>query len=162
MKTLVVEDETKIKTFLKRSFEAECFAVDVSADGEEGLNLALINDYDIVILDNKLPGRSGLDICRELLIAQKNMPILILSVTTDTDIKVRALDVGADDYLTKPFSLQEQLARVHALLRRPQELSTTIYEAHDITLDTTSHRVTKTILGTVYLIFIMSTNQHDF
>ena len=103
MKTLVVEDETKIKTFLKRSFEAECFAVDVSADGEEGLNLALINDYDIVILDNKLPGRSGLDICRELLIAQKNMPILILSVTTDTDIKVRALDAGADDYLTKPF-----------------------------------------------------------
>lgn len=114
MKLLVVEDDLQIRTFLKRSFEAECFAVDTASNGDEGFQLALINEYDFVILDNNLPGRSGLEICSELRASGKMIPILILSVVSDTEMKVRALDAGADDYLTKPFSLQELLARTNA------------------------------------------------
>lgn len=143
MRILVVEDDLQIQKFLKSSLESECFAVDASSDGKEGLKLGLVNDYDFAILDNQLPNISGLEICRELRAAQKMLPILILSVTSDTTTKVNALDVGADDYLTKPFSLRELLARVHALLRRPHQITSTVYEAYDITLDTKSHRVTK-------------------
>lgn len=143
MRLLIVEDEIQIQNFLKKGFEAECFAVDTTADGTAGLQRALVNEYDFIILDNALPGLSGLEICSELRAQGKTMPILILSVTSDTSIKVRALDAGADDYLTKPFSFSELLARVRALLRRPQHILSSSYTAHGITLDTKAHKVTK-------------------
>lgn len=143
MRLLVVEDEKQIQNFLKKSFEAEGFAVDTVDDGDIGLQMALVNEYDFIILDNALPSRSGLEICCDLRTQEKTMPILVLSVKSSTDTKVMALNAGADDYLTKPFSFAELLARVHALLRRPREITGTIYEAHDITLDTKQHRVTK-------------------
>ena len=143
MRLLIIEDESQIRNFLKQSFEAECFAVDAAADGSDGLQLALENEYDFIILDNQLPGRTGLEICADLRAKNKTMPILILSVNADTDIKIRALNAGADDYLIKPFSFEELRARIQALLRRPQALIGNSYEAYDIVLDIRRHTVTK-------------------
>ncbi|MFT7506911.1 MAG: DNA-binding response OmpR family regulator [Acidimicrobiales bacterium] len=143
MRVLVVEDEEKIRIFLKKSLEAECFAVDAVSDGNEGLELALLNEYDIILLDNVLPNKTGLEICSDIRHAGKMVPIIMLSVRSETDIKVRALNAGADDYLTKPFSFEELVARVHALLRRPAILEEEILTISDVTLDTKQHVVTR-------------------
>lgn len=143
MRVLVVEDELKIRNFLKKSLEAECFAVDAVDDGAEGLELALLNNYDFIILDNILATKSGLEICSNIRQSGKSVPILILSVRTETDIKVKALNVGADDYLTKPFSFEELLARIRALLRRPNVIEKELMITGDVVLDTTKHIVTR-------------------
>ena len=143
MKLLVVDDEQKIRDFLKRSFEEECFVVDTAGNGLEGVQFALINEYDLVILDNQMPNYTGLEVCNLLREKGKKFPILILSVNSDTDIKVDMLNAGADDYLTKPFSFQELLARVHALLRRPRDMTDSIIKAYGITLDSRKHNVLK-------------------
>lgn len=142
MKILVVEDDYKIRVFLKKSLEAECFSVDAVDDGLEGYQLGQINNYDFIILDNMLPRISGLEICTHLRNEGKSTPILILSVQSDTDMKVRALDAGADDYLTKPFSLQELIARIRALMRRPSQITDEVITVGEITLDTRRHIVT--------------------
>lgn len=141
MRILLVEDEQKIADFLEMSLAAEYFAVDVAYDGEVGMEMATQNEYDIMILDNMLPGKTGLDICRQVRLSGKTCPILILSVLDESSKKVDLLDAGADDYLIKPFSLQELLARVRALLRRPKQLKTTILSAGDLLLDTKQHAV---------------------
>lgn len=141
MRILVVEDDPKINSFLKVSLEAECYTVDAIHDGFEGYQLAQINEYDFIILDNALPRMNGFEICMNLRNENKNVPILILSVQSDTDIKVRALDAGADDYLTKPFSLQELNARIRALLRRPTQVLGELLKVKDITLDTKRHTI---------------------
>lgn len=141
MRILVVEDDEKIRDFLKKSLEAECFSVDAVEDGLEGYQLGQLNAYDFIILDNVLPNMNGLEICSRLRQEQKNTPILILSVQTEVDIKVRALDAGADDYLTKPFSLQELTARIRALMRRPAQVEEEVLVVQDITLDTKRHVV---------------------
>jgi len=143
MRLLVVEDETQVRDFLKISFEAECFAVDATGDGAEGLRLALINEYNVIILDYMLPNRTGLEICSELRAKGRTTPVLILSVNEETDIKAHIINAGADDYLTKPFSFIELHARIRALLRRSNVVNGPIYTAHDITLDSQSHTVTK-------------------
>src|SRR3989338_204094 len=143
MRLLVVEDETQVRYFLKISFEAECFAVDATGDGAEGLRLALINEYNVIILDYMLPNRTGLEICSELRAKGRTTPVLILSVNEETDIKAHIINAGADDYLTKPFSFIELHARIRALLRRSNVVNGPIYTAHDITLDSQSHTVTK-------------------
>lgn len=136
MRILVIEDEIKISDFLKKSLEAECFAVDVAGDGERGSYLARINDYDLVILDNILPKKTGLEVCQEIRKDGKNMPIIMLSVKAETSTKVELLNAGADDYLIKPFSLEELLARMKALLRRPHQIESEVLTIDDITLDT--------------------------
>lgn len=141
MRILLVEDEKKIADFLEMSLAAEYFAVDVTYDGKTGLKMALENEYDIMILDNMLPGKTGLDICRQARVAGKTCPILILSVLDQTSKKVDLLDAGADDYLLKPFSIQELLARVRALLRRPKKVQTTVLNVGDLILDTQHHAV---------------------
>ncbi|MBI4811972.1 response regulator transcription factor [Candidatus Falkowbacteria bacterium] len=143
MRILVVEDEKEIASFIKKGFEAEHFSVDVADDGENGLWLGKTNDYDIVILDIKLPLQDGVGICRQLRLDGKKMPIIMLSVKDDVETKVQALDLGADDYLTKPFSFEELLARVRALLRREKAVRGDILRIADLVLDVKAHLVTR-------------------
>ncbi|MES2668198.1 MAG: response regulator transcription factor [Patescibacteria group bacterium] len=136
MRILVVEDEDKISRFLKESLEAEFFAVDIAEDGEKGSFFARTNDYDLVVLDNMLPKKDGLQVCREIRESGKLMPILVVSVKTDAMEKVDLLDAGADDYLAKPFALEELLARIRALMRRPLPIERDVLAVEDVTLDT--------------------------
>jgi two-component system, OmpR family, copper resistance phosphate regulon response regulator CusR len=118
MRMLVVEDEARIRAFLARAFEAEGFTVDVVEDGEEGLTLALNGSYEFVLLDLLLPGRDGLDFLKELHQQRPELPVLILSARTDLATKLRGFELGAVDYVAKPFSLDELLARTRVQLRR--------------------------------------------
>jgi len=118
MRILIVEDEARIRDFLARAFEAEGFGVDVVGDGEQGLARALTGSYDLVILDLLLPGRSGLEALRELHRECSDLPVLILSARSDLPIKLRSFELGAVDYVAKPFSLDELLARARVQLRR--------------------------------------------
>lgn len=135
MRILVVEDDLDIQESLAKSFKAACFAVDTASDGEKGSYLARINDYDLIVLDYMLPKKTGLDICRELRTIGKSVPIIILSVRSHTEDKVTLLEAGVDDYLTKPFSQHELLARVRALLRRPAMTYIETITIGDITID---------------------------
>jgi two-component system, OmpR family, copper resistance phosphate regulon response regulator CusR len=118
MRMLVLEGEARIRAFLARAFEAEGFTVDVVGDGEQGLTLALTGSYEFVILDLLLPGRDGLDVLRELHHQRPMLPVLILSARSDLATKLRGFELGAVDYLAKPFSLEELLARARVHLRR--------------------------------------------
>lgn len=118
MRILIVEDEPRIRAFLARAFEAEGFAVDVVGDGELGLARALAGHYALVILDLMLPGVSGLDALRELHREKSNLPVLILSARGDLPVKLQSFELGAVDFVSKPFSLDELLARARVQLRR--------------------------------------------
>src|ERR1700760_3939008 len=118
MRILIVEDEARIRAFLARAFEAEGFGVDVVGDGEQGLARALTGNYDLVILDLLLPGRSGLDAPRGFASERSAPPPLILSGRSALPIKLRSFELGAVDYVAKPFSLDELLARARVQLRR--------------------------------------------
>jgi DNA-binding response OmpR family regulator len=143
MRVLLVEDEPQIAEFIKKSLRAEYFAVDVASDGEKGLYLGRIHDYDLIILDNMLPKKKGIDVCRELRAHGKTTPILILSVKTETNQKVQLLNAGADDYLMKPFSFEELLARMRALLRRSPHVEGDILKIDNLELDSGKHTVTR-------------------
>ena len=141
MRILVVEDEKQISDSLKVSLGAECYAVDVAEDGAKGSYLARTNEYDLIILDNILPKKSGLEVCKEIRDNGSTTPIIMLSVKTESTTKVDLLNAGADDYLTKPYSFQELLARIRALLRRPQDIEDEILTIDDIALDSRKHTV---------------------
>lgn len=143
MRILVIEDEEKIARFLRDAFEAEYFAVDVAEDGERGSFFARTNEYDLIVLDNMLPKKDGLQVCREIRASGKTMPILVLSVKTDAMDKVDLLNAGADDYLAKPFVLEELLARVRALMRRPTTIESDILCVEDVELDTKNGTATR-------------------
>jgi DNA-binding response OmpR family regulator len=118
MRILIVEDEARIRAFLGRAFEAEGFGVDAVGDGELGLARALAGQYDLVILDLMLPGLGGLDALREIHREKSDLPVLILSARRDLPIKLQSFELGAVDFVSKPFSLDELLARVRVQLRR--------------------------------------------
>jgi len=142
MRMLVVEDEHKIANAIKQGLEQERYAVDVAYDGDEGLNTALTDEYDLIVLDRMLPGDvDGIDICRELRIKQVHTPILMLTAKDQIRDRVSGLDAGADDYLVKPFSFEELLARIRALLRRPPEGLSAELTLADLSLDTITYTV---------------------
>jgi len=118
MRILVAEDDRKVASFLEKGLREEGYAVDLAHDGIEGAMMALVYDYDLLLLDVMMPGKSGLEIVREVRANEKTVPILMLTARDSREDIVRGLNIGADDYLTKPFSFDELLARIRALLRR--------------------------------------------
>lgn len=137
MQVLIVEDEQKVAAFLRQALSEAGYAVSVAHDGASGLHLAQVSEFDLVILDRLLPQVSGLDFCRTLRGLQSETPILMVTARDSLEDKVEGLDAGADDYLTKPFSLDELLARVRALLRRRSGASASpVLTVEDLTLDT--------------------------
>jgi len=139
MKILVVEDDRTVGQYVKRGLEEQRFHVDLAADGLEGLRLASGGQYDLIILDLRLPEMSGLEVLRNLRDRGLTVPILVLTAQDTVDFKVQALRTGADDYVTKPFSFEELLARVEALGRRPQQLRSPVLRVLDLELDTATH-----------------------
>ncbi|MGB9665610.1 MAG: response regulator [Ignavibacteria bacterium] len=140
MRILVVEDEKKVASFIKKGLEEEFYSVDVAFDGKEGLKLALSEEYDLIILDLMLPFKDGLSILKELREEKIFTPVLILTARGTIQDKVTGLDSGADDYLAKPFSFEELLARIRALLRRNSIDKNNILKAGDLKLDTQAHK----------------------
>jgi heavy metal response regulator len=140
MRILVVEDEKKVARFIQQGLEEEHHTVDVAHDGEAGLAMAGAQRYDVIILDVMLPGKSGIDVTRELRTRKRDTPILMLTAKTTTEDKVAGLDSGADDYLTKPFAFAELLARVRSLLRRGTQEKSTVLTLADLELDTVTHK----------------------
>jgi len=143
MRILIIEDEEEIASFIKKGLCSENFAVDWSGTGEKGMELAKTNDYDLVILDIKLPGKDGIMVLKELREAKKTFPVIMLSVKSDTPAKIEALNIGADDYLTKPFSFEELLARIRALLRREKRITGPKLKIAELELDALSHTVVR-------------------
>lgn len=135
MKILVVEDDKKVGGFLERGLREEQYAVELCRNGKEAVHLASVNSYDVIILDIMLPGKDGFDVCRELRRKSVLTPILMLTAKDALEDKVSGLSEGADDYLTKPFSFEELLARIRALMRRNQEYKTGVLTAGDLKLD---------------------------
>ena len=143
MRILIVEDDKKVGGFLKRGLQEEQYAVDVCRNGGDALYMAQLNPYDVIILDIMLPEMDGVTVCRE--IRQKDIltPILMLTAKDEIEDKVTGLSEGADDYLTKPFSFDELLARIRALLRRSQDYKSKELEAKDLKLDPLRRLVTR-------------------
>ena len=143
MRLLVIEDERKIARVITESLKREKYAVDAAYDGEEGFNLADSQPYDLLIVDRMLPGLEGTEIVKKLRENGKNMPILFLTALSTTEDKTLGLDVGADDYLTKPFAIDELLARVRALLRRPPIQQPDILKIDNLKIDKQQQTVTR-------------------
>jgi len=141
MRILIIEDEHKIANSIKKGLEQEAYAVDVCYDGEGGYDLASVEEYDVIILDLMLPKMDGLMICKKLREEKNHTPILILTAKGQIDDKVEGLNCGADDYLTKPFSFSELLARIKALTRRPRQVMNPILKVEDLSLNTTNFEV---------------------
>ena len=141
MKILLVEDEVKIAQFILKGLREEGYAIDSAADGDEALTMIEVFEYDLVITDIMMPKVDGIEFINNVRKQHKNMPILILSAKTHIEDKIKGLDSGADDYLTKPFSFEELTARVRALLRRKSDY-VDILKADGIELNPTTHTVT--------------------
>jgi DNA-binding response OmpR family regulator len=136
MRLLLAEDDNRISRFVAKGLQEQSYAVDVVADGNDAVYQAEINDYDLVILDVMLPGQDGFAVCRALRSLGKHMPILMLTARDAVEDRIKGLDVGADDYLTKPFEFGELLARLRALLRRPRDLKPSQIVVADLVLNT--------------------------
>lgn len=142
MRLLLVEDERKISANMKRALEEEGYAVDAVYTGRDGLDWALSTEYDVMILDILLPEMDGVTVCKELRALDNRTPILMLTARDKVQDRVRGLDAGADDYLVKPFALEELLARIRALTRRSPDLpKSPVLKIADLTLDTLTRRV---------------------
>ena len=141
MRILVVEDEPEAAGVLAKGLREHAYAVDVAADGAAAREQASVSDYDLIILDVLMPGLNGLEVCRRLRADGIAEPILMLTARGEPDQRVEGLDVGADDYLAKPYHFPELLARIRALLRRGPALESSVLEVEDLTIDTRSRRV---------------------
>lgn len=141
MNILVVEDTKEIADSLKSSLKKEGFVVDVAFDGTDGLYKASMNEYDLIVLDIGLPHKNGREVCRQLRSLGKNTPIVMLSVQGEIETKVDLLNIGADDFITKPFFFKELLARIRALLRRPRKIENAVIQICDIAIDMDSRIV---------------------
>lgn len=142
MRVLVIEDEHKIARALKKALEQETYAVDVAYDGDEGFAMATTEPYDAAVIDRMLPGQhDGISIIKAMREAKIHTPVLLLTALGSVSDRTTGLDSGADDYLVKPFALEELLARVRALLRRPAEQQATILTAGDLSLNTVTFEV---------------------
>jgi len=141
MHILVVEDQQDFAQNIKRYLETESYSVDVAFDGETGLHQGLTEEYALVVLDINLPRMDGLEVCRQLRQAGRSMPILMLTARVGHQNVVAGLDSGADDYLTKPFDLEELLARMRALMRRGGESRSPVITIGEVDIDTNTHTV---------------------
>jgi two-component system, OmpR family, response regulator len=142
MRVLVIEDEHKIARALKKALEQETYAVDVAYDGDEGYAMATTEPYDVAVIDRMLPGQhDGISIIKAMREAKIHTPVLLLTALGSVSDRTTGLDSGADDYLVKPFALEELLARVRALLRRPAEQQATVLTAGDLSLNTVTFEV---------------------
>ncbi|MEJ5351900.1 MAG: response regulator transcription factor [Melioribacteraceae bacterium] len=141
MRILVIEDEKKVASFIKKGLEEEFFTVDVAYNGKDGLVLASSEEYDLIILDIMIPFIDGITLTKELRKRKIITPILLLTVKDSVNDKVEGLDAGADDYLTKPFAFEELTARIRALLRRTEIQKSNILTAADLKLDLITHTV---------------------
>lgn len=141
MRVLIVEDDPRLGPSLKKGLEGNHYAVDLATDGDDAMLMALATPYDLVVLDILLPGLSGFEVCKQLRERGRAMPVLMLTALGEVDHRVKGLDLGADDYLVKPFALTELEARVRALLRRASPVKVPILQFMDISLDTTTHEV---------------------
>ncbi|HEY9514476.1 MAG TPA: response regulator transcription factor [Gemmatimonadaceae bacterium] len=143
MKILVIEDDPTVGQYVKRGLEEQRWGVDLVSDGEEGERRARSEAYDLIVLDMRLPGKSGMDVLHSLRARGFERPILVLTAQDAVDAKVQALRAGADDYVTKPFAFEELLARVEALSRRPRVIATPVVRVADLELDKNTRTVTR-------------------
>src|ERR1700756_1854778 len=141
MRILLIEDEVKLAGFIKRGLVAERYAVDVAKDGRSGLELAQTYQYDLILLDLMLPGMDGSDVLRRIRRENSSVPVLILSARDTVQDKVSNMEVGADDYLTKPFAFAELLVRIKALMRRGATRQETVLRVADVELDRLTQQV---------------------
>src|SRR6185369_16482893 len=141
MRVLVVEDDARIADLVARGLREKAYAVDVIDNGVTAAHQLLVNSYDVVVLDLLLPGKNGFELCQEIREAEISVPILMLTARDGVDDRVRGLDSGADDYLTKPFAFEELLARLRALLRRRAEVRPSKITVADLEIDTLAQRV---------------------
>ncbi len=141
MKILVVEDEKKIASFVRKGIEAQGFAVDVSGSGDEGFLLATTRPYDALVLDIMLPGKDGLSILRNLRQRKVPVPVILLTARSELNERLEGLNLGADDYLTKPFHIEELIARLHAVVRRAAGTSQSILAVDDLTMNLLTREV---------------------
>src|SRR6266481_6372050 len=143
MRLLLVEDDEGIINFLEKGLREAKYAVDVARDGDDALYKTALNEYDAIILDIMIPGRDGLEVCRELRDRGSKVPVIMLTARDDVRDRILGLDVGADDCLTKPFQVSELLARLRALMRRGPALKSTVIEIGDLRIDTSAQTVNR-------------------
>jgi two-component system, OmpR family, response regulator len=143
MKILVIEDDPTVGQYVKRGLEEQRWGVDLVTDGEEGERRAAAEQYDLVVLDMRLPGRSGMEVLRNIRGRGFERPVLVLTAQDAVDAKVEAFRAGADDYVTKPFAFEELLARVEALSRRTPTMSAAVLKVADLSLDKNTRTVTR-------------------
>jgi DNA-binding response OmpR family regulator len=141
MRILVIEDDPTVGQYVKRGLEEHRCAVDLTTDGEEGERRASSEAYDLIVLDMRLPGKSGIEVLRALRAKGFERPVLVLTAQDAVDAKVTTLRAGADDYVTKPFAFEELLARVEALARRPRALASPVLQVGDLAIDQATREV---------------------
>lgn len=143
MTILIIEDEQKLVDILKRALKGQRYTVDTAMDGQTGLQKALKNNYGAIILDLMLPKKDGIEVCKELRRRSIDTPIIMLTARGVVEDRVQGLDIGADDYLSKPFEMSELFARIRAILRRPKTTGSLILKAGDLVMDSKAHEVSK-------------------
>lgn len=136
MRVLVIEDEHRIAEAIKKGLEQEAYAVDIAYTGKDGFDLLMSEQYDVILLDLMIPNMDGLTVLKKLRDCGNHTPVLLLTSKSQVEDKIRGLDAGADDYLTKPFAFEELVARMRALIRRPHVAQGSILSVYDVSLDT--------------------------